>query len=130
MGTLAAVGISTNGITVLVSGGYLLYANTKLMDDQLSYTVTGRQRRQLITLTLGSSAGVGGLVSSFTANGGTASMSFPGISGYLYNVQVSTNLTDWNTLWTTNAPGGGVFQYTDSAAPQPNAYCRLMWNAN
>jgi hypothetical protein len=57
-------------------------------------------------------------------------MSFAGIPGYKYDVQVSTNLTDWTTLWTTNAPAGGVFEFNDPAAPQPNAYYRLRWNGN
>ena len=60
--------------------------------------------------------------------GGTASMSFAGIPGYKYNVQVSTDLSSWSTLWTTNAPAGGLFQFTDGSAPTPTAYYRLMWN--
>jgi hypothetical protein len=75
-------------------------------------------------------AGVAGQVNGITVTGGTASMNFAGIPGYLYHVQVSTNLTDWNTIWTTNIPAGGVFQFTDGSAPQPSAYYRLMWNGN
>ena len=131
--SLAGVGVSTNGITLVVGGGYVMYYNTNIVDDQFSYTVTdgfGGTNSANITLTAGSSNGLGGQVNSFTLNGGTASMSFAGIPGYLYNVQVSTNLTDWNTIWSTNAPGGGVFQFNDSATPQPDAYYRLMWNGN
>ena len=47
-----------------------------------------------------------------------------------YDVQVSTNLTTWSTLWTTNVPPNGVFQFNDSNAPQPTAYYRLVWNGN
>ena len=131
--SLVDTGASTNGITLAVAGGYLTYANTNLVDDQFSYTVTdgfGGTNSALITLTIGSSNGLGGQVNSFTLTGGTASMSFDGIPGYLYHVQVSTNLTDWNTIWTTNAPGGGIFQFNDSAAPQPGAFYRLLWNGN
>jgi len=28
----------------------------------------------------------------------------------------------------TNAPAGGGFNFTDSAAPQPNAFYRLQFN--
>ncbi len=131
--SLAGVGASTNGISLVIVGGYVLYYNTNLVDDQFSYTVTdgfGGTNSATITLTAGSSNGLGGQVNSFTLTGGSASMSFAGIPGYLYNVQVSTNITDWNTIWTTNAPAGGVFDFTDSAPPQPNAYYRLMWNGN
>jgi hypothetical protein len=57
-------------------------------------------------------------------------MSFAGIPGYQYHVQVSTNLSDWNDVLITNAPAGGVFQFIDNAAPLPDAYYRLMWNGN
>ena len=131
--TLVGVGVSSNGITLVIGGGYVQYNNPSLVDDQFSYTVTdtfGGTSSAVITLTAGSATGVGGQINNFTANGGTASMTFAGIPGYKYNVQVSTNLTDWNTLWTTNAPAGGVFQFTDGSAPTPDAYYRLMWNGN
>ena len=51
-----------------------------------------------------------------------------GISNFCYQVQSSTNLTAWTTLWTTNAPPGGSFQFTDGNAPQPAAFYRLQWN--
>jgi lysophospholipase L1-like esterase len=75
---------------------------------------------------------VGGQVSSIAFTNGVVSMSFAGIPGYKYNVQVTTNLTNpnWTTIWTTNAPMGGVFQFQDNNAPLPTAYYRLMWNGN
>jgi hypothetical protein len=57
-------------------------------------------------------------------------MTFAGIPGYQYHVQVSTNLSDWSDILITNAPVGGVFQFNDSAAPLPTAFYRLMWNGN
>ncbi len=131
--TLNSLGTSTNGVTLVISSGYVQYANTNIVDDQFSYTVTdgfGGTTSAVITLTAGSSSGVGGQVSTFTVTGGTASMSFAGIPGYKYNVQVSTDLSSWSTLWTTNAPAGGLFQFTDGSAPTPTAYYRLMWNGN
>lgn len=131
--SLDNVGTSTNGITLLVSGGYVMYYNTNIVDDQFTYTVTdgfGGTNTAAITLTAGSSNGLGGQVNVFTITGGSANLSFVGIPGYRYNVQVSTNLADWSTVWSTNAPAGGAFDFTDSAAPQPTAYYRLMWNGN
>jgi hypothetical protein len=104
-----------------------------LVDDQFSYTVTdgfGGTSSAVITLTVGSSNGVGGQASGIAFTGGTASMNFAGIPGYTYNVQVSTDLVTWTTIYTTNAPVGGVFQFTDNAAPTPDAFYRLMWNGN
>jgi autotransporter-associated beta strand protein len=131
--TLVSVGTSTNGITPVVSSGWVQYASTNLADDAFVYTVAdsfGATGSAVVTLMAGSAAGVGGQVTGFVLNNGAASMSFAGIPGYKYDVQVSTNLTDWTTLWTTNAPAGGVFEFNDPAAPQPNAYYRLRWNGN
>jgi autotransporter-associated beta strand protein len=134
--TLAGLGGSTNGITLSIitnAPGYVAYNNTNLVNDQFSYTVTdgyGGTNTAVITLTAGSVSGVGGQVSSVAFTNGTASMSFAGIPGYKYNVQVSTNLNDWSTLLTTNAPANGLFQFHDGAAPTPAAFYRLMWNGN
>jgi|GEM_PF-6923631 len=131
--TLNSLGTSINGVTLVVSGGYAQYSSTNSVDDQFSYTITdgfGGTNGALITLTAGSSSGVGGQVRTFTVTGGTATMSFAGIPGYKYNVQVSTDLSSWSTLWTTNAPASGLFRFTDGSAPTPTAYYRLMYNGN
>jgi lysophospholipase L1-like esterase len=75
---------------------------------------------------------VGGQVTGIAFTNGVASMSFAGIPAYKYNLQVTTNLTNpnWETVVTTNAPTGGVFQFQDHSAPLPTAYYRLMWNGN
>lgn len=133
--TLSSVSSSTNGVALDTTTfpGYVAYANTSLVDDKFTYTVAdgfGGTSSADITLTAGSAAGVGGQINGFTATGGTASMTFAGIPGYKYHVQVSTNLSIWNDVLITNAPAGGVFQFTDSSAPQPDAFYRLMWNGN
>jgi hypothetical protein len=135
--TLYSVGASTNGITPVIttSPAYVSYYNTNLVDDKFTYTVTngfGRSSTGTITLLAGTVGGSGasGQISGIAFTNGVASMNFAGIPGYKYNVQVSTNLSIWNTIWTTNAPAGGVFQFNDNAAPTPDAYYRLMWNGN
>jgi autotransporter-associated beta strand protein len=131
--SLTSVGLSTNGVSLVISGAYVLYSNTNLVDDQFTYTVSdpyGATASGVVALTAGSTAGVGGQVNSFNANGGSASMTFAGIPGYSYNVQRSTDMSVWTTIWTTNAPTDGVFDFTDNSAPQPDAFYRLMWNAN
>jgi hypothetical protein len=131
--TLVGVSNSTNGVTLTINGGYVTYYNTNLVDDRFSYTVTdgfGGTNTATITLTASGSGSVGGGISSVTFTNGVAGMTFTGVPGYLYHVQVSTNLLDWNDIWVTNAPSGGVFQFNDSIAPMPNAYYRLMWNGN
>ncbi len=134
--TVVGLGTSTNGITLVIttnSPAYVTYSNPNLVDDQFSYTVTdgfGGTNTGTITLTAGSSSGLGGQISGIAFTNGVASMSFAGILGYKYHVQVSTNLSTWADVLITNAPAGGVFQFNDNAAPAPNAYYRLMWNGN
>jgi hypothetical protein len=43
-------------------------------------------------------------ISSATWNNGQFTLQVGGMTGPDYAVQVSTNLFDWNTLWTTNSP--------------------------
>jgi hypothetical protein len=134
--TLVGVGASTNGITLVITTNtpaYVTYSNPSLVADQFSYTVTdgfGGTNTGTVTLTAGSLSGMGGQISNLAFTGGVASMTFAGIPGYQYHVQVSTNLSDWSDILITNAPVGGVFQFNDSAAPLPTAFYRLMWNGN
>ena len=130
--TLVSVGDSTNGVTLDTTtfSGYVAYYNESLVNDQFTYTVSdgfGGTNSGTITLTAGSSGGVTGQVNSFTVTGGVVNLTFAGIPSSVYNVQRSTNLTDWSTIWTTNAPSGGIFQFNDGSAPTPSAYYRLMW---
>ena len=55
-----------------------------------------------------------GQAQTLTVSGGAAMASFAGIPGFAYVVQRSTNLVDWVTLETTNAPANGLFDYTDT----------------
>jgi len=131
--SLDSVSSSTPNVTLLIAGGYVLYTNTNLVDDQFSYTVTdgfGGTNTAAITLTADGASGVGGQIRSVAFTGGTARLRFAGIPGYKYQVQLSTNIRDWNTVWITNAPGGGGFLFEDGNAPTPTAFYRLMWNGN
>jgi hypothetical protein len=60
----------------------------------------------------------------------TVTLNFAGIPNYGYAIQRSTNLTDWVTLVTTNAPSAGLFQWTDDfsdlGGPPASAYYRLQ----
>lgn len=64
--------------------------------------------------------------------GNSVTVNFAGEPGYGYNVQRSVDLITWKTIWTTNAPAAGPFNYTDTfgdlggIAPGA-AYYRLAW---
>ena len=75
---------------------------------------------------------VTGQSAAVTVGGGAATINFAGIPGYSYGVLRSTNLTDWVTIVTTNAPASGVFNYLDNfgdlGSVPSAAYYRLQWN--
>lgn len=53
-------------------------------------------------------------------------ISFGGMPGSACNVERSMDLVNWSVIWTTNIPADGVFQITDSTAPQTSAYYRIQ----
>jgi hypothetical protein len=57
---------------------------------------------------------------SIMVSGGTATVNFSGTPSYSYEIQRSTNLLDWATLLTTNAPGGGLFEFVDDFSDLEN----------
>ena len=128
--TLVSVGATTNAATLIVSGGWVLYYNTNAVNDEFTYTVSdgfGGTNSATVIISLDSTPLFGqSTLASIT--GGTATLNFAGIPSLSYSVLRSTNLTSWETIWTTNASGSGAFQYIDTSAPQPSAYYRLQYN--
>ncbi len=128
--SLASVSATTNNATIMVSDGFVLYTNANAVADEFTYTVSdgfGGTNSATVTINVDSTPlfGQGQLVS---AAGITATLNFAGISGYSYSVTRSTDLSAWSVIWTTNAPAGGVFAFTDTNAPQPTAFYRLQFN--
>jgi autotransporter-associated beta strand protein len=122
---------STNGATVSYDSAFVYYLNPNDVADQINYTITdgqGGTNSGIIDITITSGTSVGGS-QAVTVSGNSATVTFAGIPGYQYQVQRSTNLLDWVSLVTTNAPANGVFKFTDhfldlgGVAP-PAAYYR------
>ena len=71
---------------------------------------------------------------NISTTGGNPTLTFAGIPGYSYSVQRADDLNftvNVVTILTTNAPVGGVFQYTDQnngPLPSPTAFYRLKYN--
>jgi hypothetical protein len=140
--TLAGVGtdgvnlLTTNGVTLTTDANWIYYTNsvTPNAPDSFSYKVTdsrgciglGAVAIQVVTNATGQGTTV-------VVSGSTATVGFAGIPGRSYQVQRSTNLVDWATLVTTNAPASGVFEWVDdfndlNVPPDPaptSAYYRL-----
>jgi hypothetical protein len=106
---------STNGATVSYDSDYVYYSNPNNVADQINYGVSDGLSTNygVINITVNTDTSVGG-GQAVTITGNSATVTFAGIPTYQYEIQRSTNLLDWVTLMTTNAPSNGVFQYTDN----------------
>ena len=102
---------STNGATVSYDTDYVYYSNPNDVADQINYTISDGLSTTpgVINITVDTVPSVGGGQAVYVA-GNSATMTFAGIPTYQYEIQRSTNLVDWVTLATTNAPPNGVLQ--------------------
>jgi hypothetical protein len=108
---------------------YLPYANDN-NNDSFTYTAANTYactKQATINVTVVLPAGQ---VQQVTATNNTVTLDFAGIPNYAYAVRRSTNLADWVTLVTTNAPPAGLFRWVDDfsdlGAPPSSAYYRLQ----
>jgi hypothetical protein len=106
---------STNEATVSYDSDYVYYSNPNDVADQINYTISDGLSTTpgVINITVNTDTSVGG-GQAVTVAGNSATVTFAGIPTYQYTVQRSTNLVDWVSIFTTNAPSNGVFQYTDN----------------
>ena len=134
--TLASLNLTTtNGVSLVQSNGWIYYTNAPNVADQISYSLNdghGGTNTGYVNIAVSFALVTGQTTGITVPDGNAAVVSFAGIPGYTYQVQRSTNLTDWVTISTTNAPAGGLFNYTDTFgdlggnAPT-SAYYRLGW---
>ena len=131
--TLISVAGSTNGIGLVVSGNVVQYFNTNLVNDQFTYYVTdgyGATNSGVINLTASSGSLFGQGNPTVDTSGGTPTLTFAGIPNYSYSILRSTNVNfiPYDLIWTTNAPGNGLFKFTDNTAPPSAAFYQLQFN--
>jgi hypothetical protein len=128
---LSGTGISTNGVTLTTSSGFLLYQNPNDVNDQFNYTVSdgfGGTASGTVNVVISNNSVFGPTPPAITVSAGNVNILYSGIPGYSYSVNRTTNLlSGWTTIWTTNVPAGGTFLFTDPNAPQP-AFYQLLWN--
>ena len=127
--------VTTNLVNLATNGTWILYTNSPNVSDQFSYGISdGKGGTNIGLVNIVIMSNITGQTTGLISPGGVpVTVSFAGIPGYSYSVQRATNLTDWVTIWTTNAPSGGLFDYPDyftelgGTAPT-SAYYRLRWN--
>lgn len=125
-----SAGTSTNGIPLYTNATYILYTNVANVADQFTYTLKdsyGDTTTGTVNILLGP-AGVG-QIQTINLTSSTALLQFVGVPNYSYSVERSTNLLDWEAIFTTNAPAT-PWQFADNLGPNPppQAYYRLRFN--
>jgi autotransporter-associated beta strand protein len=135
---LVSLSASTNGVTLTTNDTYIFYANPNNVEDQFTYTVrdigpayragdTVRTATGAIRFTVNAPQGTNANAVAISPTNGVVGLRFAGIPGYNYEVQRATDLTPpvaWTTLWTTNCPPLGLFDYIDLTPPLGQAYYR------
>ena len=128
---LVSASVTTNGITLVNTSGYLNYFNTNAVNDEFTYIVTdgfGGTNTAKVSLLVNNSF-VGGQAQGIALVNNLATLNFAGIPTYGYAVQRSTNLIFWDDVFFTNAPANGAFQFVDdlNPVPPPSVFYRLRY---
>ena len=128
---LVSASVTTNGITLVNTSGYLNYFNTNAVNDEFTYTVTdgfGGTNTAKVSLVVNNTF-IGGQAQGIALVNNTATLNFAGIPTYGYAVQRSTNLITWDDVFSTNAPASGAFQFVDNLnpVPPPSVFYRLRY---
>lgn len=123
---------STNGIPLVIDGETIAYANEGSVTDEFNYTLsdgrgglaTGAVR--IVNIGPKPPAVFVGLPS---VGAGAVLLRFSAAPGWAYDLERSTDLVHWRTIWTVVAPASGGIEYTDDfrdlGAPPQSAFYRL-----
>ena len=135
--SLTAINLhSTNQVVLQTNSGYIYYpSNAPNVNDQITYTISDGYSTNIGLVNIVIVPSTTGQVQGISVSNGVARVKFAGLPGWAYNVQRSTNLSSltWVTLLTTNAPVGGLFQFTDTFSDlggivPVSAYYQLLWH--
>ncbi len=129
---LLSLGGSGQGATITTNASFIFYlpstGASSNNNDSFTYTVKdgfGGTATASITINVVTATGA---AQNLTVSGGSVTVHCAGIPGYPYLLQRSTNLVAWTTLLNTNAPGAGLFIFTDNfsdlGGPPASAYYR------
>ncbi len=132
LAVIAAGPASANGGTVALQAGTVLYTPPAgfsgpdtfevTISDNFNATVTGT-----ITVTVASNTGVGTNqpVLTLLDGGGKVQVAFQGIPGRTYELQRSTDLTNWTVIATLAAGPDGALGIIDEDPPAGSAFYRI-----
>jgi len=123
---------STNGIPLAIYGETIAYANDASVADQFNYTLSdgrGGLSTGLVRIVNIGAKPPAVFVGPPSVSGGAVLLRFSAAPGRAYDLERSTDLVHWRTIWTGVAPAGGMLEYTDEfrdlSAPPAAAFYRV-----
>jgi hypothetical protein len=131
--SLLSVGASTNASGIATNSAFILFSPTQNNPESFRYTIrdtrtyrpgdTVRTATNWITVLVTNAVGS---IQAISASNNTITARFAGVPGYSYDVERTTNTLNgvWIVIATTNAPPGGVWQFTDPSPPAPMGFYR------
>ena len=132
--SLAGLGISADGVTVIPQGGTgtLVYFDTNNVDDQFVCAVSdgwGGTNFQTIFIEIVLTNTIPNIVGVGNGSDGSVTLGLTGAPGYTYVLEATTNLlppADWLPTATNTLDTNGVWQFTDPNATNfPQRFYRL-----
>jgi hypothetical protein len=131
--SLAAIGISTNGMTVTNDAGALVYFDTNNVDDQFVCTISdgwGGTNFQAVSIAMVLTNEMPAIFVAGSGSDGSVTLGLGGAPGDTYILETATNLVlpfDWQPLATNIMGTNGVWQFTDfGVMSNPNRFYRLQ----
>jgi len=131
--SLAAIGVSTNGVTVTNNSGTLVYCNSNNVADQFVCTITdgwgGTNFQDInISVTPLPTNAIPNIAGISQDNSGDLFLNLAGASGFTYVLETTTNLTFpgvWLPIATNVLGTNGVWQFSDTVTNNPQQFYRL-----
>jgi hypothetical protein len=130
--TLADIDLATtNGVTLVTNGSFILYSNIVNVADRFNYTISdGHGGSATGTVVIAPSA-FAQFTGQPTADANSVTLHFSGGPGSTYYVERSLDLLGWLTISTNVMPQSGVLDFTDDFSdltqPPSAAFYRLSW---
>ncbi|HTX20808.1 MAG TPA: protease pro-enzyme activation domain-containing protein [Candidatus Aquilonibacter sp.] len=131
--SLAAIGVSTNGVTVTDNAGTLIYCNSNNVNDEFTCTITDgwggtNFQNVFITVVPLPENAIPAITSLASSGGSTISLNLAGANGFTYVLETTTNLAvpdSWGPVATNVVGPSGVWQFNDVITNNPQQFYRL-----
>jgi hypothetical protein len=131
--SLAAIGVSTNGVNVTNNAGTLVYCNTKNVADLFICTIAdgwGGTNFQDVNISIGPlpTNAIPGIAGISQDNSGNLFLNLAGAPGFTYVLETTSTLLSpgiWLPVATNVLGTNGVWQFSDYVTNNPQQFYRL-----